>query len=332
MKKIFFIAVVLLFIGSSYAQKKSYVTFQAEIANRNSDSIQIRTQQKITKIIKVNKKGVFKDTLRVAEGFYLLFDGKEYTQMYLKNGYNLKLKMDANNFDESIVYTGVGEKENNYLAQYALSEAAIDFDVILAYDEATFKKTIEELKSKNIATLEKDKLDPKFTELQKANIESSINGLMQYYQKVLETKRLNNTPSPTFDFENYAGGTTKLEDFKGKYVYIDVWATWCGPCRAEIPYLKAVEEKYHDKNIVFVSISVDVKKDYEKWRKFVGDKALGGVQLIADNDWKSDFVKAYKISGIPRFILVDPNGMIINADAPRPSSPVFQEEMNKMLN
>ena len=87
-----------------------------------------------------------------------------------------------------------------------------------------------------------------------------------------ENKKMNNSQSPTFDYLNYAGGQTKLEDLKGKYVYIDVWATWCGPCLAEIPHLKKVEAAYHDKNIVFLSISIDVKKDYEKWKKFVTDK------------------------------------------------------------
>ena len=66
-------------------------------------------------------------------------------------------------------------------------------------------------------------------------------------------------------FENYAGETSSLEDFKGRYVYIDVWATWCGPCKKEIPYLKAIEEKFHNRNIEFVSISVDEgKKCMEK--------------------------------------------------------------------
>lgn len=72
-------------------------------------------------------------------------------------------------------------------------------------------------------------------------------------------------PSPGFtDYENYAGGTTSLDDLKGKYVYIDVWATWCGPCKAEIPFLKEVEEEYRDKNIEFVSISIDQDKDRDK--------------------------------------------------------------------
>ncbi|KGL58774.1 TlpA family protein disulfide reductase [Polaribacter sp. Hel1_85] len=127
-------------------------------------------------------------------------------------------------------------------------------------------------------------------------------------------------PSPKFEnYVNYAGGTTSLDDLKGKYVYIDVWATWCRPCIGEIPALKEIEKKYHGKNIEFVSISVDRQSSYEKWKKMVKDKELGGVQLFADNDFKSKFMKDYVINGIPKFILLDPKGNIVNANAPRPS-------------
>ena len=136
--------------------------------------------------------------------------------------------------------------------------------------------------------------------------------------------------SPSFDYENHAGGKTKLEDLKGKYVYIDVWATWCGPCLREIPSLKEVEEEYHDKNIEFVSISIDDQDDHQKWIDMVTDKELGGVQLMADNAWQSDFVQDYKISGIPRFILVDPEGNIVSADAPRPSNEKLKEKFTDL--
>ena len=128
-------------------------------------------------------------------------------------------------------------------------------------------------------------------------------------------------PSPKFvNYENNAGGKTSLDDLKGKYVYIDVWATWCGPCKAEIPFLQKVEKQYHGKNIEFVSISIDTAKDHEKWKKMVKEKELGGVQLFADNDWKSKFVEGYLIKGIPKFILLDPSGNIVTANAPRPSN------------
>lgn len=137
-------------------------------------------------------------------------------------------------------------------------------------------------------------------------------------------------PSPTFNFENHKGGTTSLNDLKGKYVYIDVWATWCGPCKAQIPYLQEVEKVYHDKNIAFVSISVDTKKNYDKWRDFVSENNLVGIQLIADNDWKSTFVTGYQILGIPRFILIDPDGNIVSSDAPRPSDKRLKDLFDKL--
>lgn len=132
-------------------------------------------------------------------------------------------------------------------------------------------------------------------------------------------------PSPTFTYENHKGGETSLDSLKGKYVYIDVWATWCGPCLREIPDLKKIEEEYKGENIYFVSLSIDTEEDYEKWKKMVTEKELGGIQVIADNAWDSEFIQNYAINGIPRFILLDPEGRIVSADAPRPSNPELKE-------
>ena len=137
-------------------------------------------------------------------------------------------------------------------------------------------------------------------------------------------------PSPKFDYENQKGGKTSLESLKGKYVYIDLWATWCGPCIQEIPFLKKVEEQYKGKSIEFVSISIDSKKDQEKWSKFVKEKQLGGIQLLAENEWKSKFITDYAVQGVPTFILIDPNGNIISARAPRPSDTKLIDLFNSL--
>ena len=132
-------------------------------------------------------------------------------------------------------------------------------------------------------------------------------------------------PSPTFTYHSIVGDTVSLDDLQGKYLYVDVWATWCGPCLREIPSLKTLENDFHGAPIEFVSISIDVDKDFEKWQQMVADKELKGVQLFADKNWKSDFVQAYAIDGIPRFILIDPKGNIVDPNAPRPSDPEIRE-------
>ncbi|WP_298500304.1 TlpA disulfide reductase family protein [uncultured Algibacter sp.] len=125
--------------------------------------------------------------------------------------------------------------------------------------------------------------------------------------------------APKFkNYENYSGGSTSLDDLKGKYVYIDLWATWCGPCKAEIPALKRVEKAYHGKNIAFVSISLDSANAHDAWRTMVEKKELTGIQLYAKGDQK--FARDFKVTSIPRFILIDPNGIVINDNAPRPSN------------
>ena len=138
-------------------------------------------------------------------------------------------------------------------------------------------------------------------------------------------------PSPKFSFNDINNKLVNLDDFKGKYVYIDVWATWCSPCMGEIPYLKKLEEKYHEKNIVFVSISVDNKKAYDKWKQVVENKQLKGQQLFADKSWNSDFVKSYQIKGIPTFILVDTEGNIVSPSAMRPSNPELKVLFDSLL-
>lgn len=148
--------------------------------------------------------------------------------------------------------------------------------------------------------------------------------------KVL-TKLTPGKASPKFIYENYIGGMTGLEDLAGKIVYIDVWATWCGPCLREIPALKSLENDYHNKNIAFVSLSIDEKKDYQKWRTMIADKELTGIQLMADNNWNSSFITSYGIKGIPRFILIDTLGNIINSDAPRPSNPKIRKILDELL-
>ena len=128
-----------------------------------------------------------------------------------------------------------------------------------------------------------------------------------------------------FTYPDVNGKDVSLSDFKGRVVLVDVWATWCGPCRGEIPHLKKLEEEMHGADIVFLGVSVDEAKDKQKWLDFIRKEGMGGIQVHASG-W-SKITKDYKIEGIPRFIVFDKNGNIVSIDAPRPSSP----ELKKML-
>jgi len=123
-------------------------------------------------------------------------------------------------------------------------------------------------------------------------------------------------PSPDFKAPDIDGREWTLSDFKGKYVYIDMWATWCNPCKREIPFLRNLEEKFADAQIAFVGLSTD--RDRSKWEEMVRSGVLAGVQLYLGP--QSSFQKAYNIDGIPRFILLDKEGRIISNDMSRPSS------------
>jgi len=126
--------------------------------------------------------------------------------------------------------------------------------------------------------------------------------------------------APDFSYPNSTGDTIRLSDFRGRYVYIDVWATWCVPCIKEMPKLKELEADFGD-DIAFVSVSID--HDKAKWIKFVEDKELNGIQILCHTPrtTRAEIMDLYMIEAIPRFIMIDPEGKIINVDASRPSDP-----------
>lgn len=323
-KLIYVLSLTLVFFACNEEAPKDYVTLSGTITNPNSDSLVV-AQRTILKTIKVNEDGTFSDTLKISNGTYFLFDGTESTSVYLENGFDLNITLDTKQFDETVSFTGNGAEASNYLAAKALlQEKTMDDKDMFLLEKPAFEARVTEVGTSFKALLSETKnLDSVFVGQEIKKIDGLTGYLLKDYEKQQYMAKVlaKGNSSPKFKgYENIKGGTTSLDDLKGKYVYVDVWATWCGPCKREIPSLKEVEKAYHDKNIEFVSISIDKAKDHDKWLKMVEEKELGGVQLFADSDWKSQFVQDYKINGIPRFILIDPAGNIVTPNAPRPSS------------
>lgn len=318
-------------------EPKDYVALSGKIIDKNSDSVVVRSRT-FSKTIKVSADGTFSDTLKVETGVYNFYDGNESTNLFLKNGFDITMTLDTKEFDETVKYSGTGAEHSNFLAKNNLmQEELLDLDALGHLDMAELESRFGEIKTKFTEFYDANKdIDTSIINSLSKNIDPMLNYYKGYLAEsiALKTELPKGAPSPTFEaYENYKGGTTSLSDLKGKYVYIDVWATWCGPCKVEIPSLKALEKQYHGKNIQFVSLSIDDDRSHggswdkarEDWKAMIADKELSGVQLFAPNGWQSQFVLDYKIKGIPRFILIDPNGNIVTPDAPRPSSPELTE-------
>ncbi len=137
--------------------------------------------------------------------------------------------------------------------------------------------------------------------------------------------------APDFTFSDRNGKGYRLSDMRGKVLYIDCWATWCGPCCREIPFLeKRVEEYKGNDKVRFVSISVDSNK--EAWEKKLDKDKPEWEQFIVNGEENKIMSKAYGISGIPRFILINPDGTIADGDAFRPSNENFHQKLDAVLN
>lgn len=126
------------------------------------------------------------------------------------------------------------------------------------------------------------------------------------------------------------GNTCQLSDIaKGKFTYIDVWATWCGPCKMEIPYLAKLVEKYKDNGKVqFISISID--ENVDAWKRMIDKDKPAWPQYNINGETAKTFSQQWGISGIPRFIMIDKDGNIFSADATRPSEETTSETIDKL--
>lgn len=132
-----------------------------------------------------------------------------------------------------------------------------------------------------------------------------------------------------FHFTDLKGKQVSLSDFKGKVVYIDFWASWCGPCRKMMPLSKQLHAQLSEKQkkkIVFLYVSIDA--DLASWKKGINDLGVEGVNVISPGNWQSKACAYFQLNSIPRYMIMDKKGEIVDHNAPRPSD---QSVMNKLL-
>ncbi|MEW4924586.1 TlpA disulfide reductase family protein [Algibacter sp. 2305UL17-15] len=334
----------ILTILACKTEPKDYATLSGKIDNKGTISkfTVFNQASGFKKDITINEDGTFSDTLKVEAGRYTFKLGNEFGNLYLKNDTESSVAFDIDNFDETLKFTGYDANKSNFYAENVLLQKKYLSANLMSKSPEELKDVLKNLTQGYADLKEKNKdLGAEFFKSPDSDFEklkTMYNRFLDERVGLLETLS-KGSPSPVFeDYENYDGTTTSLSDLKGKYTYIDVWATWCGPCKAEIPALKRLEKAYHGKNIQFVSLSIDDDRTHggswdkarEDWKKMIKDKQLGGIQLFAPKGGMSQFVLDYKIQGIPRFILIDPAGNIVNPDAPRPSSPGLKDLFSEL--
>ncbi|MBM3444020.1 MAG: AhpC/TSA family protein [Bacteroidetes bacterium] len=117
------------------------------------------------------------------------------------------------------------------------------------------------------------------------------------------------TEAPDFVQQDQNGKGIKLSSFRGKYVLIDFWASWCGPCRQENPNVVNAFKKYKEKNFTVLGVSLDRSKD--PWLKAIADDGLTWTQVSDLKFWNNAVAVQYKVQSIPQNLLIDPNGIIV---------------------
>ena len=139
------------------------------------------------------------------------------------------------------------------------------------------------------------------------------------------------TVAPNFKIYDPLDKESQLSDLRGKVLFIDVWATWCGPCTMEAPFFEKLAETFKDDNrIQFVAISAD--DNVEAWKKAVaGGKSPHVSQFLVKGGMKSEMNTLYGISSIPRFLLINTDGRVIDSNAPRPSSKETEALLKSLL-
>lgn len=330
----------LILITACAQETKNFVKVSGKLENSKDSTVTIIDRQGIVKSMNINADGTFNDTLKVKEAaiYTIQLNQKSRAPIYLKNGYELTVNADAEDFMKTMTFSGNGADNSNFIiAQIGKSQQLGNPQRILDLEEAAFKRELAKIKKDFDSILNSyDDIDSTlYSGMIKQNEQ-----MVTFFENAYAKNAIMGKGKPSPKFENYInikGGKNSLEDYKGKYVYIDVWATWCGPCIQQIPYLQSLEKEYKNKNIEFISISTDEERRSggsweaaeQKWRKFVNEREMSGVQLWSGKD--ISFQQAYQITGIPRFILLDPEGKIVNANAPRPSDPQLKELLNSLL-
>lgn len=161
-----------------------------------------------------------------------------------------------------------------------------------------------------------------------SQLEKQYNGMKAQYSTITR-----GNAAPAFTANDVNGKSYSSSDFAGKVMVLDFWFSGCIPCKAEMPYMEKLAEKLKGENIQFFTLSLDTGEQLLKsWKTLVKDKNGSTLQLNVPNGFKSELAKHYGIRSVPRIVIIDQQGKIVDAFAKRPSDPKLYQQLLKLLN
>jgi S1-C subfamily serine protease len=345
MKKVLlFIAV--LFLLTSYVQAQLKFTIKGKITGL-PDSTEVTLHpdnvqsEPITKVISKKGSFTFKGSIKEPSIYMLTYSGSSQAlALFLEGG---QYKVDANYGEFFTAKVQGGKIQSQYKSfQQQFDPLFIQMDAISrqindpVYSAqkdslyVTLRSVITEIDQKTDEYVEVEKnsfvspllllfvynffqqpepLENRYRKLTEP-VKKSYYGRM--VGKIIEDLRIGAVGSEAVDFQqaDTSGTMVSLSSFRGKYVLVDFWASWCGPCRMENPNVVQAYEKFKDRNFTVLGISLDRSK--EAWMQAIKDDRLNWTQLSDLKFWSNEVARMYKISSIPQNILIDPNGVIIS--------------------
>jgi thiol-disulfide isomerase/thioredoxin len=120
-----------------------------------------------------------------------------------------------------------------------------------------------------------------------------------------------------------------LKKHKGKVIYLDFWASWCGPCKKEMPYSQNLKKEYSPEDVAFVYISTD--KNGTSWVNMIDNLDISGYHYRASPEVRNEIIERFNLQYIPRYVLINKDGKVADANAKRPSDPMVKNDINKLL-
>lgn len=348
MKKSFFVLAAAALMAACGGAPKEYTVSGTVEGAQDGETVYLRVREgrqmvNLDSAVIANGKFTFKGQQDTARSIQLLYPGQEAGKglslnFYLENG-QINIALTQNN--DKVTGTPLNDRYQPYRDQLSLLNAERKQLVEQSNDSTLTEEQVNALRDKFYAcmdrtdSLEKVIMNENITNLIGVEIlkstyyalnldelEALVPQIPAEYQKDERVVRIQEMvvkmkatavgqKFTDFTMNDPEGKEVKLSDYvgKGKVVLIDFWASWCGPCRREMPNLVEAYKQYKGKNFEIVGVSLD--RDLESWKKGIADLKITWPQMSDLKYWDCEGAKLYAVSSIPHTVLVDAEGTIV---------------------